>query len=199
MQYGIRPVPWLVADGYIANYRDVLNSLQLILVTSNWVRETDIRDGIDPKIIAVLPVGCDTDTFVQRPSTDPKISIHRAGSGLALTQELKNSRTQEEPTVSRRGPQRSILAFLSTRVLEFTRWCCMFRMILDIILDIINRRVMFRLKQVNLTELRRDLVQILWSTASFTANPAGKFPAWRPRSLGLEFTAQVQCFPAEVP
>ena len=37
------------------------------------------------------------------------------------TQALKHSsthRTQEEPTVSRRGPHRSILAFLSTRVLE---------------------------------------------------------------------------------
>ena len=55
MRYGIRPVPWLVADGYIANYGEVLNSLQLILVTSNWVRETYIRDGIDPKIIEVLP------------------------------------------------------------------------------------------------------------------------------------------------
>ena len=53
-------------------------------------------------------------------------------------------------------------------------------MILDIILDIINRRVIFPLKQVNLTELRRDLGQILWSTASFIANRAGKFPAWRP-------------------
>ena len=46
--------------GYIANYAEVLNSLQLIIVTSNWVRETYIRDGIDPKIIEVLPVGCDT-------------------------------------------------------------------------------------------------------------------------------------------
>src|SRR5271166_2057180 len=80
--------------------------------------------------------------------------------------------------------------------LILTRICGrLFRMILDIILDKINRRVILPLKQVNLTELRRDLVQILWSTASFTANPAGKFPAWRPRSLGLEFTAQVQCFP----
>ena len=49
-------------------------------------------------------------------------------------------------------------------------------MILDIILDIINRRVILPLKQVNLTEPRRDLVQILWSTASFTANPAVKGP-----------------------
>jgi alpha-maltose-1-phosphate synthase len=35
LRYGARPVPWLVADGYIANYVDVLNSLPLILVTSN--------------------------------------------------------------------------------------------------------------------------------------------------------------------
>jgi alpha-maltose-1-phosphate synthase len=86
MRYGIRPVPWLVADGYIANYRDVLNSLELILVTSNWVRETYIRDGIDPKIIEVLPVGCDTDTFIQRPSTDPKISIVRETLGVSPDQ-----------------------------------------------------------------------------------------------------------------
>jgi hypothetical protein len=84
------------------------------------------------------------------------------------TQELKNSRTQEEPTVPRRGPHRSILAFLSTRVLEsLSSFISMplFRMILDIILDIINRRVIFRVKQVNLTEL-----QAFWCN-SFGAQP----------------------------
>jgi starch synthase len=85
-RYGARPVPWLVADGYIANYVDVLNSLPLILVTSNWVRETYIRDGIDPEIIEVLPVGCDTDTFIQRPLTDPKISSVRQIFGVAPDQ-----------------------------------------------------------------------------------------------------------------
>jgi starch synthase len=86
LRYGARPVPWLVADGYIANYVDVLNSLPLILVTSNWVRETYIRDGIDPRIIEVLPVGCDTDTFIQRPLTDPKISSVRQIFGVAPDQ-----------------------------------------------------------------------------------------------------------------
>src|SRR5690606_39615404 len=38
-RYGIRAVPWLVADGYIANYQEVLNELPLILVTSNWVKD----------------------------------------------------------------------------------------------------------------------------------------------------------------
>jgi glycosyltransferase involved in cell wall biosynthesis len=65
-QYGMQPVPWLVADGYIANYQDVLNALPLILVTSNWVKEVYIRDGIKGDNIEVLPVGCDTDVF--RPS-----------------------------------------------------------------------------------------------------------------------------------
>src|ERR1700676_3833191 len=35
------------------------------------------------------------------------------------TQGLKDSRTQEEPTVSHRGPHRSILEYLSAGVLEF--------------------------------------------------------------------------------
>ena len=46
-RYGVQPVPWLVADGYMANYQEVLNALPLILVTSNWVKEIYVRDGID--------------------------------------------------------------------------------------------------------------------------------------------------------
>lgn len=57
-QCGILPVPWFVADGYIANYRDVLSALPLVLVTSNWVREIYIRDGVKGDNIEVLPVGC---------------------------------------------------------------------------------------------------------------------------------------------
>ena len=33
----------------------------LILVTSNWVKEMYVRDGINGDKIEVLPVGCDTD------------------------------------------------------------------------------------------------------------------------------------------
>ena len=50
----LKPVPWLVADGYIANYQEILNALPLILVTSNWVKEMYIRDGIKEDIIEVL-------------------------------------------------------------------------------------------------------------------------------------------------
>lgn len=85
-RYGAQPVPWLVADGYIANYREVLNGLPLILVTSNWVKETYIRDGIRPEIIEVLPVGCDTDAFIPRDRSDPKIIAVREALGVSPDQ-----------------------------------------------------------------------------------------------------------------
>jgi alpha-maltose-1-phosphate synthase len=75
--HGMLAVPWLVADGYIANYREVLNELPLILVTSNWVKGAYIRDGIQGAHIAVLPVGCDTDCFLSRSPDDPKVAAIR--------------------------------------------------------------------------------------------------------------------------
>ena len=45
-RYGVQTVPWLVADGYIANYHEILNALPLILVTSSWVKKVYIRDGL---------------------------------------------------------------------------------------------------------------------------------------------------------
>jgi len=82
-RYGVRPVPWLVADGYMANYREVLRALPLILVTSNWVKEVYVRDGLDADRIEVLPVGCDTDAFIPRETTDPKVSCVREALGVA--------------------------------------------------------------------------------------------------------------------
>jgi starch synthase len=81
-RYGVQPVPWLVADGYIANYHEVLNALPLLLVTSNWVKETYVRDGIRDDIIEVLPVGCDTDAFVPRERSDPKVAAVREALGV---------------------------------------------------------------------------------------------------------------------
>jgi len=81
--HGVQPVPWLVADGYIANYQDVLNNLPLILVTSNWVKEMYVRDGIDGANIEVLPVGCDTDSFCPYNRDDVKIMAIRDSFGVA--------------------------------------------------------------------------------------------------------------------
>ncbi|MFA6187110.1 MAG: glycosyltransferase family 4 protein [Phycisphaerae bacterium] len=82
-QHGMMPVPWLVADGYIANYRDALENLPLILVTSQWVKQVYIRDGMSGKNIEVLPVGCDTDSFCPRDKNDPKVSCIRKSLGVA--------------------------------------------------------------------------------------------------------------------
>ncbi len=81
-RYGVAAVPWLVADGYIANYREVLNALPLILVTSQWVKEVYIRDGIDGEKIHVLPVGIDTDQFVPRDTSDPQVATVREALGV---------------------------------------------------------------------------------------------------------------------
>ncbi|MBJ7881737.1 glycosyltransferase family 4 protein [Gelidibacter salicanalis] len=87
-RYGILAVPWLVADGYIANYQEVLNALPLILVTSNWVKEMYVRDGIHPDNIEVLPVGIDTEVFKPLDKNNPKIVAVREALGIAPNQIL---------------------------------------------------------------------------------------------------------------
>jgi starch synthase len=87
-RFGMRAVPWLVADGYIANYQDVLNKLPLILVTSHWVKEMYVRDGINGDNIQVLPVGCDTDKFLPREVDDPKVLAIRKELGIKPNQQL---------------------------------------------------------------------------------------------------------------
>jgi len=82
-RFGRRAVPWLVADGYIANYLDVLNALPLILVTSSWVKEVYGRDGVALERIEVLPVGCDTDAFSPRARSDPKVRAVRKQLGVS--------------------------------------------------------------------------------------------------------------------
>jgi starch synthase len=85
-RYGITAVPWLVADGFMANYREVLESLPLILVTSNWVKQVYIRDGLSGDNIEVLPVGCDTEAFIPRDKGDPKVAAAREALGVANDQ-----------------------------------------------------------------------------------------------------------------
>jgi len=85
-RYGLRPVPWLVADGYLADYQDVLDRLPLILVTSRWVRSVYARDGLTGRNIEVLPVGCDTDCFVPRDRNDPKVAAVREALGVGPDQ-----------------------------------------------------------------------------------------------------------------
>jgi len=87
-RFGIRTVPWILADGYVANYRDVLDAIPLILVTSDWVRETFVRDGIRGDHTVTLPVGCDTDNFIPRDPQDPKVRAVRDSLGVAPDERL---------------------------------------------------------------------------------------------------------------
>ncbi|MHC4800337.1 MAG: glycosyltransferase family 4 protein, partial [Planctomycetota bacterium] len=81
-RYGVQPIPWLVADGYVANFREVLEALPLILTTSEWVKDVYVRDGIKGDNIRVLPVGCDTDNFKPRDRDDPKVKVVREALGI---------------------------------------------------------------------------------------------------------------------
>ena len=87
-KHGILPIPWLVANGYVVNYRDTLSNLPLMLVTSHWVKEVYERDGISGRNIEVLPVGCDTDSFVPYPRSDPRVQAARAALGVREDQLL---------------------------------------------------------------------------------------------------------------
>ena len=81
-RFGMRAVPWILADGYVANYRDVLDGMPLILVTSDWVRETFVRDGIRGDHTVTLPIGCDTTAFIPRSPEDPKVRAVRDALGV---------------------------------------------------------------------------------------------------------------------
>jgi alpha-maltose-1-phosphate synthase len=72
----------------VAAYHEVLNKLPLILVTSNWVKQTYIRDGIREELIEVLPVGCDTEAFRPREAGDPKVRAIRESLGVSDDQIL---------------------------------------------------------------------------------------------------------------
>lgn len=81
--HGMQPVPWLVANGFIANYVETLNALPLVLTTSNWVRDVYVRDGLNAEKLEVLPVGCDTDAFIPRELDDARTVAVREALGVA--------------------------------------------------------------------------------------------------------------------
>ncbi|MGA2092540.1 MAG: glycosyltransferase family 4 protein [Sedimentisphaerales bacterium] len=87
-RYGVQAVPWLVADGYMGDYHEILEGLPLILVTSEWVKNVYIRDGLSGRNIEVLPVGCDTEAFIPRDRNDPKVAAVRESLGVAPEQIL---------------------------------------------------------------------------------------------------------------
>ncbi|HTZ41947.1 MAG TPA: glycosyltransferase family 4 protein [Candidatus Omnitrophota bacterium] len=63
LNHGLKVVPWFNADGWVANYHNTLNNLPLIAATSNWVKQTYIRDGVNGNNIHACPIGYDPKTF----------------------------------------------------------------------------------------------------------------------------------------
>ncbi|MDO8684110.1 MAG: glycosyltransferase family 4 protein [Armatimonadota bacterium] len=87
-QFGVEAVPWLVADGWVANYQDVLNSLPLILTTSKWVLDTYVRDGVSAKNMVSQPIGCDVKSFRPLPRSHPEVRAVREALGVAEDEKL---------------------------------------------------------------------------------------------------------------
>jgi len=63
LKYGIRPVPWFNSDGWVANYQEEFNKLDLMFTTSQWVKDIYKRDGVDVSKIVPMHIGIDTDFF----------------------------------------------------------------------------------------------------------------------------------------
>lgn len=71
--HGVTPVPWFVANGWVANYQKAIGDLPLTFTTSNWVTETYKRDGVDTKNFVTLPIGFDPKEIYPIPQTDQRI------------------------------------------------------------------------------------------------------------------------------
>ena len=82
MNHGFKSVPWFNADGWVANYHHTLNSLPLIVATSNWVKQTYIRDGVKGDNIHVCPIGFDPNIFYPREKDDSTIKELRHMLGI---------------------------------------------------------------------------------------------------------------------
>ncbi len=73
LDHGVQAVPWFNADGWVANYHNILNKLPLLVTTSNWVKSTYARDGVEGDNVQVCPIGFDPAVFYPRPREDPAV------------------------------------------------------------------------------------------------------------------------------
>jgi glycosyltransferase involved in cell wall biosynthesis len=81
-KYGVQPVPWLLADGWVANYHKQIADLPLVFTTSDWVAKTFLRDGVDTKNFVTSYIGLETEIFKPIPKTDPRIKLTREMIGI---------------------------------------------------------------------------------------------------------------------
>lgn len=87
-KFGVNAVPWLNADGWIANYQDLLNSLPLLLVTSSWVKERYNRDGVNNPNLEVAHIGIDTNEMKPKGADDAGVKNIREMFGVEKDEKL---------------------------------------------------------------------------------------------------------------
>jgi len=77
IKHGVKPVPWFNADGWIANYKEEFNNLDLMFTTSAWVRSIYERDGVDVSKIIPAHIGIDTDLFKPNNNPEKNLAVRR--------------------------------------------------------------------------------------------------------------------------
>ncbi len=117
-EYGITPVPWLNADGWVSNYHEILNSLPLIMTTSKWVKEIYHRDGVTNKNIHPMPIGIDTNQM--KPLAKDHPSVKEVREMFGVEDDEKMILTMGGDTTSK-GSQ-EILKALAAVDKEFDKW-----------------------------------------------------------------------------
>jgi starch synthase len=116
--HGLQPVPWLLADGWVANYHDVISALPLVFTTSNWVTEVYKRDGVDVKNFETLHVGYDAKQFHPIAKDDPRVKWFREKFGVRDDEKMLLTVGGD---VTSKGAQEMIVA-LAKIDKQFPKW-----------------------------------------------------------------------------
>ncbi len=77
LKWGVKPVPWFNADGWVANYHKEFNKLDLMFTTSEWVKSIYKRDGVDVSKIVPAHIGINTDLFKPANNIQKKLALRR--------------------------------------------------------------------------------------------------------------------------
>jgi starch synthase len=77
LKWGVTPVPWFNADGWVANYHHEFDQLKLMFTTSEWVRSVYKRDGVDVSKIVSMHIGIDTDLFKPKHNKEELLGLRR--------------------------------------------------------------------------------------------------------------------------
>ncbi|MEK6926108.1 MAG: glycosyltransferase family 4 protein [Nanoarchaeota archaeon] len=77
LNWGVIPIPWFNADGWVANYHNEFNQLKLMFTTSEWVRQIYKRDGVDVSKIIPQHIGIDTELFKPNYDAEKKLQLRR--------------------------------------------------------------------------------------------------------------------------